>query len=471
MYDILIQNGTAVTAEGEIRQDLAVIGEKIAACGAPGTLGRARMVIDASGRFVLPGLIDPHVHIHHPFKDRFAADDPYTATCSAAFGGDTMICDFAIQWDKKISLRETCANRKAQFDGKAVTDFAFHACPTVAETETVHELAELMDHGVPSAKLYMTYSRQGRMSTDAILLEALQTAAHHGGLVGVHAENDALCCYYSDTFAGEGKSSPHYFPLCKPPLVEAEAVNRAIYFAKKTGGTLYIFHLTCADSLELVRRAKADGVNVYAETCTHYLTRDMRFYDRPDGANFICSPPLRSPTDMEALWRGVQDGTIGIVSSDHCGFTTADKALGGNDFSRTPNGLPGLEVRLPALYTHGVRAGRIGMPKLVELLSTNPARVFGVYPRKGSLAVGSDADVVIFDPDAARVISPEVLHSPVDWSPFDGETLFGNVETVLLRGHPIISGGELTAEAGCGRYVERSLDGGCKGQEGQWKEL
>lgn len=457
MYDILIQNGTTVTAGGERRQDIAIIGGKIAAAGLPGTLGKAKTVVDASDKFVLPGLIDPHVHIQHPFKGGFSADDPYTATCSAAFGGDTMVCDFAIQWDKSISLTETCVRRRAQFDGSAVIDFAFHACPTAAEPSTVRELAELMRSGIPSAKLYMTYSRQGRMANDAVLLESLRTAAQYGGLVGVHAENDALCCYYADLFAQEGKSSPHYFPLCKQPVVEAEAVDRAVYFAKETGGSLYIFHLTCADSLELVRKAKAAGVNVFAETCTHYLTRDMTLYDRADGANFICSPPLRSPQDVEALWGGIQDGTIGIVSSDHCGFTAADKAAGGNDFSKVPNGLPGLEVRLPALYTYGVRTGRIGMSRLVELLSTNPARVFGMYPRKGTLAAGSDADAVIFDPNTARVISPEVLHSPVDWSPFDGETLWGNVETVLLRGKPVILDGRLTAEAGYGQYMERRL--------------
>lgn len=221
--------------------------------------------------------------------------------------------------------------------------------------------------------------------------------------------------------------------------MESEAVNRAIYLAKVTGGNLYIFHLSCKESLDILRKAQDEGVHVYAETCIHYLTMDMSQYDRPDGANFICSPPLRSKADVEALWQGIQEGRIGVVSSDHCGFTLANKATGGNDFTATPNGLPGMETRLPALYTYGVKAGRISLSKLVELLSANPARAFGMYPRKGTLAPGSDGDLVIFDPSEEKVISPAVLHSPVDWNPFDGQTLSGFAQAVYLAGqahHP-----------------------------------
>ena len=456
MYDVLIQNGLLVTENGLSAEDIAIAGEKIAARGPAGTLGPTRTVIDAGGKYILPGLIDPHVHIHHPFKGSYAADDFYSATVSAAFGGDTMVCDFAIQWDKEKDIVQTCDNRKAQFEGQSVIDFAYHACPTLAESETIEGLETLIERDIPSVKLYMTYSRQGRMSNDAILLETLKLTARKGGIVGVHAENDALCNYYADQFSREGRSLPHDFPLCKQNLVESEAVNRAIYFAKMTGGTLYIFHLTCAESLELVRKARAEGVRVFAETCTHYLTMDMSKYDRPDGANLICSPPLRKAEDVEALWGGINDGSIGIVSSDHCGFTKASKELGGNDFTKTPNGLPGMELRLPAIYTYGVKTGRIDMMKLAALLSTNPAKVFGMYPRKGCLNVGSDADIVIFDPSVERYISPEALHSPVDWSPFDGETLYGEAQTVFLRGNAIISENKLNAEAGCGRFTARN---------------
>lgn len=456
MFDLLIQNGTVVTARGTHGWDVAVSADKIAAVGPHGTLGEAARRVDAAGKLVLPGLIDPHVHIRHPFKGGFSADDFYTATRSAAFGGVTTVCDFAIQWDKEKSITDTCALRRSQFEGRAVTDFAFHACPTRSDPETLGQLPGLIARGVPSAKMYMTYSRQGRMSDDAALYEALRITASCGGIVGVHAENDAMCCYYSDEFEKAGKTDPHFFPLCKHNVVEAEAVNRAIYLAKMSGGSLYIFHLSCAESLELLRRARAEGVRVYAETCVHYLTMDERRYDRPDGANFICSPPLRSARDVEALWGGVAEGLIGVVSSDHCGFSLADKAAGNNRFAATPNGLPGMETRLPALYTYGVKTGRITLPRMVELLCTNPARVFGMYPRKGDVAPGGDADLVIFDPGVEKSISAGVLHSPVDWSPFAGEILCGFARQVYRRGALVVDGEDFLAAPGSGVYVERS---------------
>lgn len=457
MFDLLIQNGTAVTDQGVFPWDVAIQEGKIAAVGAHGTLGEGKETVQAAGRLVLPGLVDPHVHIHHPFKGAYSADDFYTATRSAAFGGDTTVVDFAIQWEKDRSITDTCALRKSQFEGNSVTDYAFHACPTRSDPETLGQLPGLIASGVPSMKMYMTYSRQGRMSDDAALYEALKITAEHGGIVGVHAENDAMCCYYSDEFKKAGKTSPHYFPLCKPNLVEAEAVNRAVYLAKMTGGRLYIFHLSCAESLDIVRRARAEGVHVCAETCIHYLTMDMGKYDRPDGANFICSPPLRGRADVEALWAGVNEGLIGVVSSDHCGFSLADKAVGGNEFANTPNGLPGMETRLSALYTYGVKAGRITLPKLAALLSANPARVFGLAG-KGALAPGADGDVVIFNPDKARTIAPGVLHSPVDWSPFGGEVLSGVAELVYRRGERIVDGDELLALPGSGRFLPRRAE-------------
>ena len=456
MFDLLIQNGTVVTHQGVFPWDVAISDGKVAAVGAHGTLGQGGQQVDATGKLVLPGLVDPHVHIHHPFKGGYSADDFYTATRSAAFGGVTTVCDFAIQWDKERSITDTCALRRSQFEGQAVTDYTFHACPTRSDSETLAQLPGIITSGVPSLKMYMTYSRQGRMSDDAALCEALILTAQYGGIVGVHAENDAMCCYYSDEFKKAGKTSPHFFPLCKPNLVEAEAVNRVVYLAKMTGGHLYIFHLSCAESLDILRRARADGVHVYAETCIHYLTMDMERYDRSDGANFICSPPLRSKADVEALWRGIDEGLIGVVSSDHCGFSRANKSSGNNEFSATPNGLPGMETRLSALYTYGVRAGRITLPKLVELLSTNPARVFGLAG-KGCLAPGFDGDVVILEPKANKVISSGVLHSPVDWSPFDGEALFGFPTQVYRRGALIIDGDHCLASPGSGQFLPRHV--------------
>lgn len=458
MFDRLIQNGTVITADGAFDWDVAISGEQIAAVGSHGTLGQARETVDAAGKLVLPGLIDPHVHIHHPFQGQFSADNFYTATRSAAFGGVTTVCDFAIQWDKEKSITETCAGRRAQFDGSTIADYAFHACPTRADAETLGQLPGLIAGGVPSIKMYMTYSRQGRMSNDAALYEALKITATSGGMVGVHAENDAMCCYYSDEFKKAGKTAPHFFPLCKPNLVEAEAVSRAIYLAKQSGGNLYIFHLSCTESLDLLRKARAEGVHVCAETCIHYLTMDDSKYDRPDGAHFICSPPLRSKRDVEALWDGIDAGLLGVVSSDHCGFSLANKDAGHNEFAATPNGLPGLETRLSALYTYGVKVGRITLPQLVRLLSTNPARVFGLAPQKGTIAPGGDADLVLFDPNQEKTISAAVLHSPVDWSPFDGEVLSGFAEQVYRRGELIVDGETCLASAGSGRFLARRAE-------------
>lgn len=458
MFELLIQNGTVVTETGIYSWDVALSDGKIAAVGAHGTLGPAAKAVDASGMLVLPGLVDPHVHIHHPFKGGYSADDFYTATRSAAFGGVTTVCDFAIQWDRERSITDTCELRKSQFDGQAVTDYAFHACPTRSDSETLNQLPHIIAGGVPSMKMYMTYSRQGRMSDDAALYEALKVTAECGGIVGVHAENDAMCCYYSDEFKKAGRTSPHEFPLCKPDYVEAEAVNRAVYLAKITCGRLYIFHLSCAKSLDIIRQARAEGVQVCAETCIHYLTMDMSKYERPDGANFICSPPLRSKEDVAALWSGINEGLISVVSSDHCGFSRANKASGNNAFAATPNGLPGMETRLSALYSYGVQTGRITLPQMVALLSTNPAKVFGMAGRKGSLTPGADGDVVILDSNASRTISADVLHSPVDWSPYDGETLSGVPVKVYRRGELIVDGDECLAKPGSGTFLVRRAE-------------
>lgn len=456
MYDLLIKNGVVVTPEYSAPRDIGISDEKIVAIGVPGSLNAAAQEINAAGMLVLPGLIDPHVHIYHPYSNGFSADDFFSATRSAAFGGVTTVCDFAIQWDKNKSLTETCRARKTQFAGESVVDYALHACPTCSEPETLRQLSKLFAEGIPSVKLYMTYSKQGRMTDDAILLEALKLTAKEGGIVGVHAENDAMCLYYSEQYRHEGRVSPVDFPLCKNDLVEAEAINRAIYLARMSGGSLYIFHLSTAEGLSLLRRARADGVHVYAETCTHYLTLNDSKYSEENGANLICSPPLRSQKDVEALWKGVAEGIIGVVSSDHCGFSLQNKQIGGGAFPETPNGLPGIEVRLPALYTYGVKTGRISINRMTALLSENPARAFGMYPKKGAICIGSDADIVVLDPAKSRIISSEVLHSPVDWSPFDGETLYGVVKNVWLRGKEIVRDDCFLGSRGDGMFVPRS---------------
>ncbi|WP_130861703.1 dihydropyrimidinase [Bacilliculturomica massiliensis] len=464
MYDILIKNGTVVTHEASFDWDVAIRDGKTAAVGVRGSLeggsggscgGAAKEVVDASGKLVMPGLIDPHVHIHHPFKDGFSADDFYSATVAAACGGDTTVLDFAIQWDQSFDLSATAQNRNSQFEGDAVIDYSFHACPTVSSMETVEQVPRLIEAGIPSFKLYMTYSRQGRMCDDGVLYEVLKQTAQRGAVVGVHAENDAMCMFNSDQFVKKGWDVPRYFPLCKGNLVEAEAVNRVIYMNREAGGSLYLFHLTARQSLALVKEAKGRGENVTAETCTHYLLLNSDRYDREDGVNFICSPPLRSEEDREALWKGIREGFISVVSSDHCGFTAEMKRRGGGRFPATPNGLPGVELRLPAVYTEGVKKGRISINKLVEILSVNPAKVFGMYPQKGAIACGSDADITIVDPAKKKVVSAAGLHSPADWSPYDGMELCGFADTVISKGKFVVREGSFCGCRGAGRFVKR----------------
>lgn len=456
MFDLLITNGLVATHEGCFRSDVGVCGEVIAAVGDLGAV-EARQSIDAGGRYVLPGLIDPHVHIRHPFKDGYSMDDPYSATVSAAFGGNTSVIDFAIQWDQEKSLSETLEARRRQFAGGAVIDYAFHACPTRPDTRVAEEMPRLIEEGTPSFKLYMTYSRQGRMSNDGVLYQALEQTARSGGMVGVHAENDALCCYNDALFEEDGRTAPRYFPQARANLVEAEAVGRALHLNAYAGGQLYIFHLSARESLELLRRARAAGQRVAAETCVHYLALTDGCYSRADGVNFLCSPPLRSHEDQSALWEGIRRGDISVVSSDHCGFGLEQKASGGGAFPATPNGLPGMETRLPVMYTRGVLENQITLNQMVEVLCVNPAKRFGMFPRKGAVQPGADADLVILDTEREVALSAAHLHSPVDWTPYAGMRLRGFAQTVISRGTPIVKDGLLHAAPGRGRFIPRSI--------------
>lgn len=455
MYDLLIRRGKLVTAERSFQADIAIQGGKIADIAQDIDPTLAKEVIDAGGQMVLPGLIDPHVHIKQRFGDGFAADDFYTATVSAAFGGITTVLDFAIQWDKAYDLQQTVQMRLAQFARDSVVDYGVHACPTISSQATIDAMPNVVASNVPSFKVYMTYSRQNRMADDGVIYNMLRQSVPLGAWVGVHAENDALTRFNEEACIQRGETSPHYFPIAKGNLVEAEAVHRALYLNEAAGGNLYIFHLSTREGLQMLRASQAAGHHVAAETCTHYLALNSSVYDRPDGANFICSPPIRSKEDQQALWEGVADGSISVVSSDHCGYSTAHKAAGNGNFIKTPNGLPAMELRLPVLYTYGVREGRISMEKLVAVTSTNPAKLFGMYPQKGALSVGSDADIVLFDPDKSRTVSASILHSPVDWSPFDGMRLYGFATMTLSHGETLIDHGMLCGERGRGRFVPR----------------
>lgn len=456
MWSLLIKNGLVVTHQTTMAADIAVEGETIAAIGSWGTLGEAKRVLDATGMLVLPGLIDPHVHIRHPCKGGMTPGDFYDASRTAASGGNTTFIDFAIQWDKEKSLAETVAWRRGDADPDVAIDYAVHACPTRSGMDTVGEFGGLITSGIPSLKLYMTYSTQGRMADDGVLLRALEEAKQHGGIIGVHAENDAMCIFNEAEFKARGWTHPRYFPLCKGNIVEAEAVNRVVYLNRYVGGNLYIFHLSTAESLDIVAEAQGRGENVVAETCTHYLTLDERCLQGDDGCDFICSPPLRSQRDVDALWKGIANGQITIISSDHCGYTKAQKALGNGNFMQTPNGLPSMELRLSLIYTEGVLKKRISLEQMVALLTTNAAKTFGMFPQKGSLTPGSDADIVLVNTNEEKRVEAGTVFSMSDYTPFAGKTLRGFAHAVVSRGEVILENGVFRAERGRGRFVQRT---------------
>lgn len=458
MIDLLVKNGSVVTPDATLAADVAVKNGKITGLGAWGAFPEAGVVIDARGKLVLPGLLDPHVHIAHPFKEGVSQDDFFTATCSAACGGTTSLIDFAIQWDKTIGLEDAIVTRRNQADGASVIDYALHACPTVSTQDTLDAVPGVIASGVTSFKIYMIYRKQGRMVDDAILYGMLQGVNAHGGILGVHAENAPIAEFNEASFLQQGLTGPEYFPLSKPNMVEAECIHRALYLNHCAGGRLYIFHLSTAEGLQMVRDARARGDVVLAETCPHYLTLTEDVYKGPDGANFICSPPLRSPSDIDALWGGISDGTISAIGSDHCGFGKNQKATGQGDFSRTPNGLPGIETRLPVIYTQGVTKGRIDVNRMVDVMSTGPAKIFGLYPQKGMIQPGSDGDLVVFDPDDAWVLSSDALNSPVDWTPYEGMKVRGSVHATVAGGKLIVQEGRFLGQKGDGRFLERRLE-------------
>lgn len=465
MLDLAVRGGTIVTAGGTFPGDVGVRDGLIAAVAASGVLPAAARTVDASGLLVLPGLVDPHVHLGHRLylENEWvtAADDFASGTATAAAGGTTTVIDFAIQRD--LDPVATLAARRAEADGKAIIDFAFHPALTRSQPETIAAVPKLIAAGVPSFKLYMIYRKQGRMADDAMLLGTLVETARGGGLTGVHAENSPIAEFNTDLLVRQGQTKPKDFARAKPNSVEAEAVNRALFLTEQAGASLYIFHLSTREGLDLVARAQSRGVSVYAETCTHYLTLTEECYQRADGHRFICSPPLRSPADVDALWRGIADGRITVVSSDHCGFDTKAKGQRGDDFTRVPNGLPGVGVRLPVMFTAGVMTGRLTPPQLAALLSTNPARTFGLYPRKGTISPGSDADLVLVDPRTRRTLRAADLDSPVDWSPYEGMDLCGWPVVTIARGEVVAEAGRWIRGRGSGRFLERPTSGRVRG--------
>src|SRR6266516_185851 len=457
---VLIKGGRIVTAADDYVADVYVEDETVTLIGE--SLDQpADKVIDATGKYVLPGGVDPHTHLDMPFGGTVTIDDVESGQISAAFGGTTTHVDFIIQPPGK-SFTEAFDEWKAKANGKQVIDMGYHMAVTdLKEGGTLEELAALPDQGITSYKLFMAY-KGALMVDDETLFRVMQVAAKTGALVMVHAENgDAIHVLVEQALA-EGKTEPKYHALTRPPETEGEATNRAIQLARVAGCKLYVVHVSCRESVEPIARARQQGWDVWGETCTQYFFVDYSFLERPhfEGGKYVYTPPPRAKENQDVLWDAVRDDVLSVVSTDHCAFLwDGQKTLGKDDCSKIPNGAPALENRLHMLHEFGVRGGRISLQRLVELWAANPAKYFGLYPRKGTIAVGSDADLVIFDPDKRHTISAATHHSKADYNIFEGTEVTGTPELVLLRGHVLVENDELVTQPGVGQFVKRARFG------------
>jgi dihydropyrimidinase len=456
-FDTIITNGSVVTASDTYASDVAIGTGKIVAIGQSLPRENASRIIDAAGKYVLPGGIDVHTHLDMPFGGTTSSDDFETGTRAAAFGGTTTLIDFAIQY-KGQTLRMAFDTWMQKASGKAVCDYAFHCIITELADAQLDEMNTLVREGITSFKLFMAYPGVF-MLDDASIFRALRTTAKNGGLVCMHAENGSAIDVIVQQALAEGKKAPKYHALTRPTTAEAEATARAIALAEMAGAPVYIVHLSCNDALEKVREARDRGLPVYAETCPQYLYLSIENFDVPDfeGAKYVFTPPLREKWHQEKLWNGLKRDHLQVVSTDHCPFCFKEqKELGRNDFTKIPNGGPGVEHRMSLIYSGGTAAGRFSVNRFVELVSTTPAKLFGLYPRKGTIAVGSDADLVIFDPNRKHTISAQTHHMRVDYSMFEGIQVTGMPDIVLSRGRVVVESGKFLGRAGAGEFVKRS---------------
>ena len=460
---LLIRNGRIVTAVDDYRADLFIEDEVVSLIGQSLDV-EAERIIDAEGKLVIPGGVDPHTHMDMPFGGTNSADDFESGTRAAAFGGTTTIIDFAMQ-QKGRSTMEGLETWHAKAAGKASIDYGFHMIVTDMADERLWEMRRLADEGVTSYKMFMAYPDVLYVD-DGTLFRAMRKAGDDGTLVCMHAENGIVIDEIVKLALAEGKTSPKYHALTRPTRMEAEGVHRAIAIAEVADAPVYIVHLSCADALEQVVLARDRGAWVYAETCPQYLFLDSSHYDHEDfeGAKYVMTPPLRERWNQDHLWRGLSFGDLHSIATDHCPFCFHDqKALGKDNFSKIPNGAPGVENRMSLVYNGGVAAGRLSLNKFVELTSTAPAKLFGLFPRKGTVAVGSDADLVIFDPERREVISagnPHTHHMRVDYSAYEGFEVQGVCETVISRGRILVEDKAWLGRAGVGNYLKRGLFSG-----------
>jgi len=449
-FDLVIANGLVVTAAETFRADVAVRGERIAAIGLdlPG-----RRVIDATGKVVIPGAVDAHVHLQLPVPDAVSADDWRAGTLAAACGGVTTVIDFVDPLPGQ-PLLEALAQRRAEADGQAAIDYALHMVVADASRKVLAQLPAVMAAGVPSFKLFMAY--EGKYLADDQLYLALRELATLDALAFVHAENYPIIRLLTREFLAAGQVEPHWHARSRPAITEGEAAGRLIALAEAVGARACIAHISCDAVVAQIRAARARGVPIYGETCPQYLILTDEVYERPHGERFVCAPPLRGPADQASLWRALADGDLQVVSTDHCPFRARDKERGRHDFTHIPGGVPGVETRLALLYDRGVRCGRLTLSQWVDLCCTQPARLFGLT-NKGSIRVGADADLVIFDPARTHPLTADRLHSQIDYSIYEDITVTGWPTTTIGRGQILVEDGRYVGPPGYGRFVERNV--------------
>jgi dihydropyrimidinase len=457
---VLIRNGRIVTAADDYVADLFVEDETITLIGESLDV-QADKVIDATGKYVLPGCIDPHTHLDMPFGGTVTIDDVEAGQTAAAFGGTTCHVDFVIQ-PQGQTFAAALEEWRAKAAGKQVIDMGYHMAVTDLENGgSLEELATLPEQGITSYKLFMAY-KGALMVDDETLFRTMEVATRTGALVMVHAENgDVIDVLVKEALAA-GNVEPKYHALTRPPEAEGEATNRAIQLAHLAGAPLYVVHVTCKDAVDPIARARELGWDVWGETCTQYFFNSLDDISKPgfEGAKYVYSPPVRDKSNHDVLWSAVRGDALSVISTDHCAFLfDGQKTLGKDDFSKIPNGGPGLENRLHMIHEFGVRTGRITLNRMVELLATNPAKLFGLYPRKGTVTVGSDADLVVFDPEKRLTISASTHHSNADYNLYEGTKVTGSPEVVLLRGRVLVENDELVASPGIGQFVARARFG------------
>jgi len=450
----LIKSGRVVTAVDDYRADILIEDGTVSLIGKEINI-EADKAIDASGKLVIPGGIDPHTHMELPFGGTFASDDFFTGTRAAAFGGTTTIIDFAVQ-TKGESMTSGVDAWHKKAEGKTCIDYGFHLITTEFQDGDEKEMYKLMDEGITSFKLFMAYPGVF-LADDATIFRAMSAAGERGGLICMHAENGIVINEIIKRFLKDGRTAPKYHALTRPTIAEAEGVHRAIAIAEMAESPVYIVHLSCTDALNQVRQARDRGIPAFAETCPQYLFHSIEDYgDGWDGAKYVMTPPLREKHNQDELWKGLKMDDLQVISTDHCPFCMKEqKELGKDDFSKIPNGAPGVENRMSLIYNGGVVENRISLNRFVELTSTAAAKMFGLFPKKGTIAVGSDADIVIFDPEKEHTFGVDTEHMNVDYSSYEGWKVKGRVETVLSRGRVVIENGEHKGKQGDGQFLKR----------------